>query len=90
MERRNRAIKALERLQYIDSLDDEQRALLLKEWVEQYIIGQSENLFFNDLTYKEAVQLSELYYKNISFLKKHRVYLKDAIESLSKQRKFFN
>ncbi len=90
MERRNRAVEALKRLKYIDSLDDEQRALLLEEWVNKYINDLEQKPFYTDLTYPQAVELSELYHKNISFLKKHTVYIKESMDSLKKERKFFN
>jgi len=88
MERRNRAIKALKRLQYIDSLEDEQRASLLKEWVEEYIINQDSKISFDDISYSQALVLSELYHKNIAFLKEHRVYIRETMNSLLKERKF--
>ena len=68
MERGNRAIKALQELQYLDSLEDERRALLLEKWVQRYVIDKEEP-FYNSLAESQKIQLSELYFKNISFLK---------------------
>jgi hypothetical protein len=80
MERRNRSLKALKGLQYIDSLDDVERADGLKRWAEQYLM-HNEQLGF-DLEQKELLQLQELYYKNIEFMKFYTQTLQsDMIEN---------
>jgi len=88
MERRNRSIEAFNKLLYIDSLDSEKKAVQLELWVADYL---SSNLdFYKDLKEIELLQLSELYFKNISFLKSFRKQLKIDMEYISKQRKFLN
>jgi len=86
MERRNRSLKALNRLVYIDSLDDEIRAKSLALWVEDYL----DNNFLDnlELTISEMKILLELFYKNISFLKKFHNKLKQNITDSNKIKKF--
>ena len=70
MERRDWSLKALKSLQYIDSLDSEQRASSLQKWVEDYLVNHQIEDFQLELI--ELEQLSELFYKNISFLKEYK------------------
>lgn len=87
MERRDRSLKALERLNYIDSLEDEAlRAQLLLEWSDEYL-GQSTIEDF-DLELDDLHKLSELFYKNINFLKQYRVKIKEQLDSYPKIREF--
>lgn len=86
MERRNRSIKALKSLQYIDSLDSEQRASSLQKWVENYLVDSQIEDF--DLELKDLETLSELFFKNIAFLKKHREEMKTQIDEHKKIREF--
>jgi hypothetical protein len=86
MERRNWSLKALKSLQYIDSLDSELRASSLQKWVEDYLVDnhiEDFNLELQDLEY-----LSELFYKNISFLKQYRIDTKKQIDDQKKIREF--
>ncbi|MGI6724252.1 MAG: hypothetical protein ACOX39_07840 [Arcobacteraceae bacterium] len=69
MERRNRSIKALSELVYIDSLDDELRASGLFTWVNKYL--SEDGIASFDLENKDLIKLSELIYKNLTFLKSH-------------------
>jgi len=88
MERRNRSLKALEELIYIDSLDTYDKAPLIKKWSDTYLevdIADSFSLELNELN-----KLSELFYKNINFLKNHRVELKQQLDSGKNIKKFFN
>ena len=86
MERRNRSIKALERLQYIDSLDIEDKASSLVNWVKEYINDLSaDNL---DLEMDDLKRLSELFYKNINFLKQHQIDIKSQLDSHNKIKEF--
>jgi hypothetical protein len=88
MERRNRSLKALEELYFIDSLDDDQRAPLLLRWSDKYLdvdISSSFDLELNDLK-----KLSELFYKNIEFLKKYRKDIKKQLDSGKDIKKFFS
>ncbi len=86
MERRNRSLESLHRLRYIDSLDCEPRADALALWVEECMSDVSiDNL---DLESNELNELSELFFKNINFLKQHRINLKEQIESGRKIQQF--
>ena len=88
MERRNRSLEALKRLQYIDTLDSEQRASSLTTWVDQYIDDIStENI---DLELNDLKQLSELFFKNINFLKQHQKDVKQQLDSHHKIKQFLN
>ncbi|BFU77944.1 hypothetical protein ALC152_11590 [Arcobacter sp. 15-2] len=86
MERRNRSIEALQELRYIDSLDPEQRAESLRNWVEVNLSQKSIEDF--DLELTDLNNLSELFYKNISFLKQHRKNMKHQIDNHKKIREF--
>jgi len=86
MERRNWSIKALSDLRYIDSLNSELRAESLKAWVELYLAENKIEDF--DLNIKDLNTLSELFYKNISFLKEHREDMKNQINNHKKIREF--
>ena len=88
MERRNRSLEALKRLQYIDSLESTPRADGISEWMEQYLTEtpiEEFNLELNDLK-----TLSELFYKNIAFLKEHRVDIKTQLDSHHKIKEFLH
>jgi len=85
MERRNWSLKALQELQYIDTLDDNDRAVSLKKWVESNIDNATESF---DLELKDKKVLSELYYKNITFMKQHRNNMKQEIDNHKKIREF--
>lgn len=86
MERRNWSIKALKSLQYIDSLDAELRASSLQKWVEDYLVDNHIEDF--NLELKDLENLSELFYKNISFLKQYREEMKTQIDEHKKIREF--
>jgi len=86
VERRNWSIKALKSLQYIDSLDAELRASSLQKWVEDYLVDNHIEDF--NLELRDLENLSELFYKNISFLKQHREEMKTQIDEHKKIREF--
>ncbi len=86
MERRNRSLEALHNLIYIDSLDSDFKAQSLLKWVEQYITDTKIEDF--DLELSDLKVLSELFYKNISFIKKHREDMKHQIDNHKKIREF--
>jgi predicted glycosyltransferase len=86
VERRNWSLKALKSLQYIDSLNPEQRANSLQKWVKDYLVDNHIESF--DLELKDLESLSELFYKNISFLKQHREDMKTQIDDREKIREF--
>jgi predicted glycosyltransferase len=87
MERRNRSIESLNRLVYVDSLDnDELKAKQLADWVEQNLVESSIEEF--DLELNDLKKLSELIYKNLNFLKNYRQELKAQMNSSTKIKKF--
>lgn len=86
MERRNWSVEALSKLKYIDSLELEDRAESLKDWVELYLTDNHISDF--DLELTDLNSLSELFYKNIVFLKNHRINMKKEIENHKKIREF--
>jgi len=88
MERRNRSLEALKKLYYIDSLDEYNKALELEKWVIKYLDGTFEEEF--DLELNDLQKLSELFYKNISFLKHHTSKLKQELKDHDQIKKFFS
>lgn len=86
MERRNRSIKALNELIYIDSLDDEERAIGLSSWTKEYLIDKDISDF--DLEKSDLERLSELVYKNLQFLKKHKYDIAEAMNDTQKIKQF--
>ncbi len=88
MERRNRSLKALKELIQIDSLDDEQRASRLKSWVERNL--QDTPITDFDLPLDELRQLSELFYKNIQFLKDYRENQRIELAKMRDMKKFLH
>ncbi|MGB5792140.1 hypothetical protein [Poseidonibacter sp.] len=88
MERRNRSLKALSDLQYIDSLDSELRANQLLSWVEKNLSKNKIEDF--DLDLESLKKLSELFYKNLNFLKNYRQSMKHQIKNQNKIREFLN
>ena len=89
MERRNWSLEALEKLQYIDSLDDELRSKSLENWSKTYL--QSKDFLSNlDLTYQEIETFSELFYKNINFLKEQKTKIREELKQTQNIKKFFN
>lgn len=86
MERRDWSLKALSELYYIDSLDSYERADALVSWYNTYLSTNKVSDF--DLEMKELEQLSELFYKNIKFLKTHKEITKDDLEKTKRLKKF--
>ncbi len=86
MERRNRSLKALEELIYINSLDSADRAKTLITWVEAYL--PNDGIFEFDLELSDLKTLSELFYANISFLKEHKKNTRDELLRTQKLKKF--
>lgn len=86
MERRNRSIKALSELNYIDSLDSFEKADALVIWCQDYLITSGIEDF--DLELEDLKRLEELFYKNLDFLKAHKEYTKDELQNLRKMKRF--
>ena len=85
MERRNWSLKALEELIYIDSLDSYERADALIRWHKKYLTDKKITDF--DLETDDLKKLSELFYKNINFLKEHKEQTRqDMVENKKMQR----
>jgi len=70
MERRNWSIEAFNRLKYIDSLEQYDRAYSLQLWVSTYL--EDDFLDKLDLNHDDLKMFVELFYKNINFLKSHK------------------
>lgn len=89
MERRDWSLKALKKLQQIDTLDDELRAKSLENWVLKYL--EDEKFLTNlDLNRNELENFSELFYKNISFLKTKKDELQQQLKANQDIKKFFS
>ncbi len=88
MERRDRSLKALEELNYLDSLDTEERAQALVRWNNKYLIETKITDF--DLEQDDLLKLSELFYKNINFLKTHKEELRQSMVENRKMKRFLN
>ena len=65
MERRNRSLKALNELIYIDSLDSFEKGNALVNWYNDYLSENSIEEF--DLELKDLKTLEELFFRNINF-----------------------
>jgi len=87
MERRDRSLEALSKLRSIDGLgDDDIKASQLDKWVTTYLNDNGIEKF--DLNKDSFKILSELLYKNIQFMKQHRVNMKQQIDNHKKIREF--
>ncbi len=88
MERRNRSLEVLEELAYADSLIETERAPALQRWAEKYLTSDFlENI---DLTTSDLKKLSELFYKNVLFLKQQKDEIKEQLNREKDIKKFFN
>ena len=88
MERRNRSLKALRELVYIDSLDSYDRATALIQWHEDYLKDSSIEDF--DLELDDLKQMEELFFKSIDFLKEHKEVSRKELINMQKMKKFLN
>lgn len=86
MERRNRSIKALSELIYIDSLESFDKADALVEWFKEYLEKDSIENF--DLNLEELKSMEELFSKNINFLKKQQEITKEELLKTQKLKDF--
>jgi len=86
MERRDRSLKALSELNYIDSLDSFEKADSLVNWFNEYLKDESIEAF--DLELEELKRLQELFFKNINFLKKHKEETRQELIKIQKMKKF--
>lgn len=86
MERRNWSLKALNELNYIDSLDSFEKADGLVSWGKEYLEKSKIEDF--DLEIVDLKKLEELFYKNLVFLKNHQDFTNQEIQNIRKMRKF--
>jgi hypothetical protein len=88
MERRNRSIKALNELIYIDSLDSFEKGDALVRWGTEYLQNDIKDSF--DLDLDDLKKLEELFFKNINFLKRQKEIARREIIKVNKVKKFLN
>ncbi|RXJ87690.1 hypothetical protein [Arcobacter sp. CECT 8985] len=86
MERRNWSLEALSELRYIDSLDSYDRAQQLIYWNNKYLTSNEITDF--DLELKDLEELSELFFKNINFLKKYKEIARKELNNVVKLKEF--
>ena len=86
MERRNWSLKGLSELTYLNSLDSNERAQALILWVEKYLTKHAISEF--DLEITDLKKLSELFYKNIIFLKDHKENTRKELIRINKVKSF--
>jgi hypothetical protein len=87
MERRNWSLKAYNKLQHIDSLDnDYDKAYSLQLWTIEYM--KDDFLSNLDLEVEQLKLFSELFYKNINFLKKHKEVIAKELNQNKNIKKF--
>lgn len=86
MERRDRSLKALDELIYIDSLEPNQRAEALVRWNDKYL--SQEQITDFDLDKNDLIKLSELFYKSIDFLKDHKENVRQEMLENRKMQRF--
>ncbi len=87
MERRNWSLKAYNKLQHIDSLDnDYDKAYSLQLWTIEYM--KDDFLSNLDLESEHLKLFSELFYKNINFLKKHKEVIAKELNQNKNIKKF--
>ena len=86
MERRNRSLKALNELVYIDSLESFTKADALVVWYDDYLKDDTIENFQLELS--ELKELEELFFKNINFLKNQKEETKDELAKIQKMKRF--
>ena len=86
MERRNRSLKALKELIYIDSLDSFAKADAMVRWFDSYLKDDSIENF--DLELNDLKKLEELFFKSINFLKNHKEETRQELIKMQKLKRF--
>ena len=86
MERRNRSLKALKELIYIDSLDSFAKADAMVRWFDSYLKDDSIENF--DLELSDLKKLEELFFKSINFLKNHKEETRQELIKMQKMKRF--
>jgi len=87
MERRDWSLKALDRLIYVDSHDDDTRASLLLNWCNEYLDDNFLDKLHLDTD--DLKKFHELFYKNINFLKEHTESIRKELNITKDLRKFY-
>ncbi|HJE02281.1 hypothetical protein AAX26_00280 [Aliarcobacter thereius] len=86
MERRDRSLKVLKELRYIDSLDSYEKADSLVSWYEEYFTNNKvEDL---DLEESELLAFEELFFTNLNFLKEQKEIARIDLQNLKKVKNF--
>ena len=88
MERRDRSLKALKELIYIDSLDSFEKADAIVRWFDDYLKDDSIENF--DLELNDLKRLEELFFKSINFLKNHKEETRQELVKMQKVKRFLN
>ena len=86
MERRDRSLKALKELIYIDSLDSFAKADAMVRWFDSYLKDDSIENF--DLELNDLKKLEELFFKSINFLKNHKEETRQELIKMQKMKRF--
>jgi hypothetical protein len=86
MERRDNSVALLNELVYIDTLDYIDKPSAIEQWCEKYM--GNDFIKTIDLELSDLKILSELFYKNINFLKDYRIDLKENIKQGNSIKKF--
>lgn len=86
MERRDRSLKSLKELIYIDSLDSFTKADALVKWYDEYLKDDSIENFVFELN--ELKQLEELFFKNLNFLNQHKEETRQELLKIQKVKRF--
>ena len=86
MERRNRSLKALHELVYIDSLDSLDKANALVKWYDSYLENDSISDF--DLEVEDLKKLEELFFKSIVFFKAQKEETRLELIKMQKVKRF--
>ena len=86
MERRDRSLKALKELVYIDSLDSFEKADAIVKWFDDYLKDDSIENF--DLELDDLKRLEELFFKSINFLKNHKEDTRQELIKMQKMKRF--
>lgn len=88
MERRDRSIKALEELIYIDSLESYEKADALVRWNKKHLTDTKISDF--DLEINDLKKLSELFFKSINFLKEYKEQARQDMIANKKMQRFLD
>jgi hypothetical protein len=87
MERRNWSLEAYTKLQHIDTIDDDyDKAYSLQLWTVEYM--KDDFLAKLDLEVEYLKLFSELFYKNINFLKRHKEVIAKELNQNKNIKKF--